>query len=54
MSGRVKIKSKDKDEKPKIHVFKVIGSRFKNMNELRDLIYGSKERAGRDPGRGRL
>ena len=30
MSGRVKIKSKDKDKKPKID--------FKNMNELRDLI----------------
>lgn len=38
MSGRVKIKSKDKDKKPKIDVFKVIESRFKNMNELRDLI----------------
>lgn len=36
MSGRVKIKSKDK--KPKIDVFKVIENRFKNMNELRDLI----------------
>lgn len=36
MSGRVKIKIKDK--KPKIDVFKVIDSRFKNMNELRDLI----------------
>lgn len=36
MSGRVKIKIKDK--KPKIDVFKVIESRFKNMNELRDLI----------------
>ena len=36
MSGRVKIKSKDKE--PKIDVFKVIESRFKNMNELRDLI----------------
>lgn len=33
MSGRVKIKSKDKDKKPKIDVFKVIESRFKNMNE---------------------
>lgn len=54
MSGRVKIKIKDK--KPKIDVFKVIESRFKNMNELRDLIdrHGSKERAGQDPGRGRL
>ena len=38
MSGRVKIKSKDKDKKPKIDVFKVIENRFKNMNELRDLI----------------
>lgn len=38
MSGRVKIKSKDKDKKPKIDVFKVIESRFKNMNELRVLI----------------
>lgn len=38
MSGRVKIKSKDKDKNPKIDVFKVIESRFKNMNELRDLI----------------
>ena len=36
MSGRVKIKIKDK--KPKIDVFKVIEGRFKNMNELRDLI----------------
>lgn len=36
MSGRVKIKIKDK--KPKIDVFKVIESRFKNMNGLRDLI----------------
>ena len=38
MSGRIKIKSKDKDKKPKIDVFKVIENRFKNMNELRDLI----------------
>lgn len=38
MSGRVKIKSKDKDKKPEIDVFKVIENRFKNMNELRDLI----------------
>lgn len=38
MSGRVKIKSKDKDKKPKIDVFKIIENRFKNMNELRDLI----------------
>lgn len=36
MSGRVKIKIKDK--KPEIDVFKVIENRFKNMNELRDLI----------------
>lgn len=36
MSGRVKIKIKDK--KPKIDVFKVIEDRFKNMNELRDMI----------------
>lgn len=36
MSGRVKIKIKDK--KPKIDVFKVIENRFKNMNELQDLI----------------
>lgn len=36
MSGRVKIKIKDK--KPKIDVFKVIENRFKNMNEPRDLI----------------
>ena len=36
MSGRVKIKIKDK--KPKINVFKVIENRFKNMDELRDLI----------------
>lgn len=36
MSGRVKIKIKDK--KPKIDVFKIIENRFKNMNELRDLI----------------
>lgn len=38
MSGRIKIKPKDKDKRPKIDVFKVIESRFKNMNELRDLI----------------
>lgn len=38
MSGRIKIKSKDKDKKHKIDVFKVIDNRFKNMNELRDLI----------------
>lgn len=38
MSGRVKIKSKDKDKRPKIDVFKVIESRFKNMSELRDPI----------------
>lgn len=36
MSGRVKIKIKDKN--PKIDIFKVIEGRFKNMNELRDLI----------------
>lgn len=36
MSGRVKIRIKD--NKPKIDVFKVIENRFKNMNELRDLI----------------
>lgn len=36
MSGRVKIKIKDK--KPKIDVFKMIENRFNNMNELRDLI----------------
>lgn len=38
MSGRIKIKTKNKDKKPKIDVFKVIEGRFKNMNELRDLI----------------
>lgn len=38
MSGRIKIKPKNKDKKPKIDVFKVIEDRFKNMNELRDLI----------------
>lgn len=38
MSGRIKIKPKNKDKKPKIDVFKVIKDRFKNMNELRDLI----------------
>lgn len=38
MSGRIKIKPKNKDKKPKIDVFKVIEGRFKNMNELRDLI----------------
>ena len=38
MSGRIKIKPKDKDKRPKIDVFKVIENRFKNMNELRDLI----------------
>lgn len=38
MSGRIKIKSKDKDKRPKIDVFKVIENRFKNMNELLDLI----------------
>lgn len=38
MSGRIKIKPKNKDKKPDIDVFKVIENRFKNMNELRDLI----------------
>lgn len=38
MSGRIKIKPKNKDKKTKIDVFKVIEGRFKNMNELRDLI----------------
>lgn len=38
MSGRIKIKPKDKDRRPKIDVFKVIENRVKNMNELRDLI----------------
>lgn len=38
MSGRIKIKPKNKDKKPKIDVFKVIEDRFKNMNEPRDLI----------------
>lgn len=38
MSGRIKIKPKNKDKKPDIDVFKVIEDRFKNMNELRDLI----------------
>lgn len=41
MSGRVKIKIKDK--KPKIDVFKVIENRFKNMNELRDLVVVAEE-----------
>lgn len=36
MVGRIKIKPRNK--KPKIDVFKVIDNRFKNMNELRDLI----------------
>lgn len=31
-------RGKDKDKKPKIDVFKIIENRFKNMNELRDLI----------------
>lgn len=35
MSGRIKIKPKNKDKKPDI---KIIENRFKNMNELRDLI----------------
>lgn len=38
MSGKIKIKPKNKDKKPKIDVFKVIEDRFKNMNELRDMI----------------
>lgn len=38
MSGRIKIKSKDKDKRPRIDVFKVIGNRFKNMDEPRDPI----------------
>lgn len=38
MSGRIKIKPKDKDKRPRIDVFKVIGNRLKNMNEPRDLI----------------
>lgn len=38
MSGRVKIRPKDKDKKPKIDVSKVIEDRSKDMNEPRDLI----------------
>lgn len=38
MSGRIKIKPKNKGKKPDIDVFKIIENRFKNMNELRDLI----------------
>ena len=38
MSGRIKIKTKNKDKNHKIDIFKVIEGRFKNMNELRDLI----------------
>jgi hypothetical protein len=38
MSGRIKIKPKNKDKKHKIDVFKVIEGRFKNMNEPRDPI----------------
>lgn len=38
MSGRIKIKSKDKDKRPRIDVFKVIENRFKDMNEPRDPI----------------
>lgn len=38
MGGRIKIKPKDKDKRPKIDVFKVIENRFKNMNEPRDPI----------------
>ena len=38
MSGRIKIKPKNKDKKPKTDIFKVIEDRFKNMNELRDMI----------------
>ena len=38
MSGRIKIKPKNKDKNHKIDIFKVIEGRFKNMNELRDLI----------------
>lgn len=38
MSGKIKIKPKNKDKKPDIDVFKIIENRFKNMNELRDLI----------------
>lgn len=38
MSGRIKIKPKNKDKKLKTDVFKIIENRFKNMNELRDLI----------------
>lgn len=45
MSGRIKIKPKNKDKKPDIDVFKIIENRFKNMNELRDLI-------DMDPGKG--
>lgn len=55
MSGRIKIKPKNKDNKPKIDVFKVIEDRFKNMNEAsKPDRHGSKERAGQDPRRGRL
>ena len=38
MSGRIKIKPKNQDKNPTIDIFKVIEGRFKNMNELRDLI----------------
>lgn len=38
MSGRIKIKPKNKDKKPDIDVFKIIENRFKNMDEPRDLI----------------
>ena len=51
MSGRFKIKSKDKDKKPKIDVFKVIEDRFKNMNELRDLIDMDPRKGRGRPGR---
>lgn len=37
MSGRVKIKSKDKDKKPKIDVFKIIENRI-DMDPKKGLV----------------
>lgn len=55
MSGRIKIKSKDKDKRPKIDVFK--GNREPVQEYERasgSYRHGSKERASQDPGRDRL
>ena len=44
MSGRIKIKSKDKDKRPKIDVFKVIDLRIKPEGSQKEQ--GGSGRAG--------